>query len=259
MRSVLSILGTFAILATACTAVVAGKVGGKDDYKKTDSTSTTSGNLDKCSLLTDRYNAEKESNECSECIATECKEDVEYACNREGSKKPWFENLADCAQNPYVSYGPQGSSFYDCNHYKDAGPPFTGSQEDDAAKRRNSEICVNKKCMTGETPPCRLCPVWVKKPGTDDRAALGSLPCGQCIEQNCKKEIVECCETAVISYHVTACAYVDAPELKEKCNEILTLDGGKINNGNDSKGEFGEACQLKIKACFEENCASACQ
>ena len=179
-RLVLSaiILATF---GTACTAIVLGKIGDKADYTPGagGSSSSSGGTPDKCSLLTyaHRTNEVYDANPCSTCIETECKTEVDYACNG-GKEKDWFSSLANCARSPWGDYQDPsaGASFYGCKSYEKELEPIPSG--DDAERKRASEICVHDKCLQGTLPACKLCEVSIAKTGTSDRALLRDDKCG---------------------------------------------------------------------------------
>jgi hypothetical protein len=240
-----------ASLGTACTAIVAGKWGDTGEYRKIDSTSTTSGTLDECSLLT----TETQKNECSDCIETKCKSDVEFACQRDGKQKmSWFSNLSSCAQNPYLGF--EGSYSYRCDDFQSPGDPIPG--DDEAARRRNAELCVKNKCLVGATPPCALCPVKVKKPNVQEEAKLAESDCGQCLEENCKGEIVQCCGTNVVRENVAKCSYTKETTYRAKCNELAGEFDPKDAGSSTYETAEGKACQTTVRACFKQHCEARC-
>jgi hypothetical protein len=242
---------TLALFATACTAIVAGKLGDTGDYKRSDSTSTTSGTLDECSLLM----VESQKNECSDCIETKCKSDVEYACQRDGKqKKEWFSSLASCAQGPYLGF--ESGYSYRCDDFESPGEPISG--DDDAARRRNAELCVKNKCLVGATPPCALCPVKVQKTGIQEFAKLGESDCGKCLEENCKGEIVQCCGTNVVSEYVAKCSYTRDATNRAKCNELAGDFDPKDAGSATYETAEGKACQTTVRACFKQHCQERC-
>src|SRR5262249_39090180 len=85
MRGLASAAG-FALLATACTAIVAGELKKYDDYKVSDTftpgSSSSGGKSDPCALTDPDA-----GNECSACIATSCVADIAYACQADGGHK----------------------------------------------------------------------------------------------------------------------------------------------------------------------------
>lgn len=249
------VLGAF---ASACTAIVLGKIGDTADYQ--DNGASSSGGTavsDECSLLAVSYGSDRDANACSECITTSCKEHVEYACNRgnesEG-KKPWFADLSDCAKNPWIDYGPPGSgaSFYDCKVYDNPDTKPIAS-EDEAAKKRAAEICVRDSCLTGELPACKLCEVHTKKPGVDERALLRDDPCGKCLSESCLPDLVRCCSSDAVRDFVEPCAYTVEPDNLVKCRHLGAADAGANTTYYDSTDR---ACLTSISACFKANCAA---
>jgi hypothetical protein len=261
-RLILSTI-VLASFGSACTLLVMGKIGDTGDYPLGAGPSGTSGSsgatTDECSLTAGSrtYDTDRDANACSECIATECKTHVEYACNRgeNNQKKPWFESLSNCAKNPWENYIPPGSgaSFYACTSYAQKQPAIAG--EDEAAKKRASEICVHDKCLQGDLPACKLCEVHTEKTGTSERALLRDDPCGKCLVEGCPEVIIACCGTEPMGDFVEHCAYTNDPPKKALCKELgssVPDSGDKYRNYNDA----GDECLSALSACFKANCAS---
>lgn len=256
-RLVATIIG-LASFATACSAIVAAQLGDTGDFSR-DGSARSPGSedeLDECSLQrgTSVY-ITYDANPCSECIATECAAEVEYACNRGGREKDWFDDLKRCAQNPWDGFSPPGSnaSFYGCGPFEKELPPIS-SNGDDAERKRAAEICVHDKCLQGDLPACRRCEVSTRKTGVDDRALLRDDPCGSCLVEHCEKHLVRCCDTEPMQDFVEQCAFTPDPWNKTVCNELGAEipDAGRYRSRYDDAG--GE-CLSALSECFKEHCA----
>jgi hypothetical protein len=245
MRALAS-LGVFALLASACTAIVAGELNKYDGYRVSDSLSPH-GNDDPCALTDPDA-----SNACSTCIAQSCAADIAYACPADGgTPKPWFSGLQKCAQNPYQGYD-DGYLRYSCRPYEDPdAQPFTGN--DDNAKERAAMLCVRNNCLDSGTPPCHQCVVGIQKTGTAGGfALLDDTKCGQCIRRECGDLLVKCCESN-LPEGLTSCAYTDDPELKQQCHDAVYHDAGGPDARPNSVGtdlctwEFAQTCLPKCQ------------
>jgi hypothetical protein len=241
-------------LASACTAIVLGKLGDTGELP-IDPNATGGGapsSFDECALLGEPDAA----NECATCIAENCEADVSYACSRgEAGTKSWWSALQGCARNPYKSYGPPGLTSYACASYdKPDATPITGV-DDEQAKQRRAELCVRDRCLKTATPACKLCPVRVDLPTVNEERLLESDPCGACIKTNCAAELVRCCTTSVLQYHVQFCGYTNDDGYKGKCHQLAEPAASPLQaNSLDS------VCDYDVRKCYVANCAStACK
>lgn len=272
--------------AMACTAIVLGQVGDKSDYPVGDptvsssSSSGTSGTsssgtsssssgpqkVDPCSLRApDRNydNVEYPPNVCSDCIARECSDDVSYAC-QEDKEKGWFSTIRGCAQSPWVRYPTpesSGSTYWGCGHYDDDTIEEIGGQTDQA-RQAKSEICIRDKCLRNANRDCRLCDVYVKADGDNDEILLlRKDPCGQCFDQ-CKRDVIDCCDRQIVSIFLTKCANTLVPKHKQECQRFNDIvDGGEPQemdpqNVNSLNREEEVTCAAKLGACWRKNCAN---
>jgi hypothetical protein len=241
MRSVAS-AAAFALLGTACTAIVAAELKKYDDFTVSDPVPP-----DPCALTDPDA-----GNECSACIAKNCEANIAYACPSDGEKaKPWFKSMQDCAQNPYEGYTGNSYEGYACRIYDvpDAQPI---ESDDDNAKERDALLCVRNNCLSSPTPPCHQCIVGVRKPGTaGGTAMLEDTSCGQCIRDKCGDVLVKCCG-GYLPEGIEYCAYTSDKEYATKCHDAFARDAG----GPDAKPNGG------IKQCdweFAQSCPPQCE
>jgi len=251
---------TVASLASACTAIVIGKVGETNDYRTVAIGGSNSG-LDECSLQRGDYSGtDVDANACSTCIESSCKTDVEYACNRgQSSKKPWFSKLKECARTPWIGgYAPEGyaNNSYQCGEYRDAEAPIS-DKGSDTEREVTAHNCVTNKCLSGDLPACKQCEVTIQKSSTtnDPRARLQDDTCGACLFQNCQPTMVKCCGTDPMDDFVRKCAFTANATNKAACLELgkAQPDAGKDNGYPD--GGTSAVCLGELSACFKANCA----
>jgi hypothetical protein len=248
-----------AVFATACSAIVAGQLGDTGDFKKEGASSsgtsgTSGGQSSECSLLKNSSGIEipDASNTCSECIATQCAAHVEYACQAGGDSKPWFDTMSGCAQKPWDGWGPSGSSFWGCGiKYRDAGPPIPSN--DDNQKMRESERCINERCMQGTRPQCKLC-----EPSIADnlggRKFLRVDPCGKCIATQCEDIVVRCCSTQAVAEFVTECAFTTDDAHKAECQKRRGFTDGGLPPHSSRYDTEDEQCLADLMRCFNDQC-----
>lgn len=253
---------TVASLGSACTAIVIGKVGETNDYRIGASGGSSSG-LDDCSLQRGDFSGtDVDANACSTCIETSCKTDVEYACNRgQSPKKPWFSNIKDCAQRPWVDgFAPENlssnSRSYQCAEYRDAKAPIS-DKGSDTEREVAAHNCVTNNCLSGDLPACKQCEVTIEKSSStnEPRARLEDDTCGACLVQNCKPAMVKCCGSEPMNDFVRKCAFTPDPTNKAVCLELgkAQPDAGKDNRYLD--GGTSAVCLGELAACFKANCA----
>jgi hypothetical protein len=238
----------FALLGTACTAIVAGQLKKYDDFKVSDSLNPNGDNTDPCALT-----APDAANECSRCIAQNCAGNINYACPADGGPpKPWFAAMQDCAEHPYEGYSGNNYMPYDCRKYDIDAQPFTSN--DDPAMERAALLCVRDHCLNSETPPCHQCVVGIEKPGSaGGYAKLEDTACGRCIRENCGALLVKCCDSN-LPEGIENCAYTDDPDLKKKCHDAVYRDAGGPDAAPDFFGTgycewaFAQSCLLKCQS-----------
>lgn len=261
-----------ASFATACTAIIAGQVGDRAD-RQVDAGPLTNQDLDDCSLLKGLYGPTP-ANRCSQCIETNCKPDITYACNGGSyNKKKWFSDMQDCAQSPWAyGFEPQeagASSSWGCRQYQKtvAAPPDNGS---DTEREEQSHNCITNNCMQGGQPDCQLCDVHIKKSANDPvEAQLADDPCGKCVYNNCQDAIIQCCNVSDgLMGLVKRCAYTKEDDNRAACAELRhnELDGGRPDAGAygsviNSSDQAQVACFHALTDCFKKQCADepACQ
>ena len=246
---------SLASLASACTAIVLGKVGDTSDYT-TVPTIGAKPKADECSLLTGS-NGEVDANVCSECIATSCKPEVDYACNRGQQEKKWFDQMRSCAQGPFINPG-QGFDDNDCKSYTDAEAPISDNGSD-TQKEIEAHNCITNKCLQGATPPCKQCEVSITKSQAESvKVRLQDDPCGSCLATNCQAELVQCCTALPMQSFVQKCAFTPNAENKAACLELgspVPDAGAAIERDNYRDGSVNVTCRDLISACFKTNCA----
>jgi hypothetical protein len=253
----------FACLGTACTAIVLGKLSASDDYKPVKTGSSSGSAIDECSILKDRLqNTEHDANPCSTCIQDNCPADLTYACNSgKHDPKSWFDVMKECAQNPWDGFSPPGESTNfgrsSCTQYEKTKevPPDDGGDTQREAEAHN---CINSKCLLGTLPACKQCEVHIKKSDVDDtEALLRDDPCGGCIAENCKEELVACCSTSPgpMSDFVKHCAFTPVAANKTLCLELGKAVPDAGINFDEDYGDAGHDCLSRLSACFKANCA----
>lgn len=239
----------FAAIVSACSAFVSGALSDSDENQKNlaaDASAQKANNEASACALVDA-NA---PNTCDECINTNCSEHVAFACTGEdGGDKPWFSSMQRCATNP--DYGDQIG--WGCGTYDNDSGVISG--EDDSARKRQAELCVRDRCLTGATPACRQCDVTTTKAGSSEEAHLADDPCGACIATKCAAALVRCCRTQVVNEIVASCAHTADEAKKATCNTLGSPDGGSIARSSTEDQE----CFADLGQCFVDNCASKCQ
>ncbi|HSO35545.1 MAG TPA: hypothetical protein VLT33_23615 [Labilithrix sp.] len=254
------ILGTIVIasLATACTAIVLGKVSETSDYRTVPVGSSTSA-LDDCSLLRGDYSgSDVDANACSTCIETSCKTDVEFACNRGSStKKVWFDKLKKCAQRPWIDgYEPpdETSGFYECAEFRDAEAPIIDDASD-TQKEIEAHNCVTNNCLSGALPACKQCEVSIKKSSAEPTPALlKDDGCGKCLVEKCQDKLVKCCGTDPMNDFVKKCAFTNDPANMATCLE-LGKEAPDSGDNDYADASVNATCLGEIAQCFKANCA----
>lgn len=250
---------SLASLASACTAIVLGKVGETSDYKTVPSIGAPT-KADECSLLTARTGNELDANVCSDCIQTKCKPEVDFACNAGKTEKPWFSQMKSCAQGPFVTPG-QGFDDNDCKTYTDAEAPIS-DKGSDTQKEIEAHNCITNNCLQGTTPFCRQCEVSVRKSEAEAvQARLQDDPCGSCLATKCQVELVQCCATLPLQNFVQKCAFTANAQNKAACLELgkTIPDAGEDINRNDYRdGSVNVSCRDLISSCFKAKCQAQC-
>ena len=244
-------------LATACTAIVLGKVSDSEDYKVVPTGSSSSGStLDECSLLKSvGSSGDHDANACSTCIEANCKADIDYACNKERKpiQKDWFGEMQSCAQKPWNGYAPPPeSNSWSCKLYATPKPPISDNGSD-SQREPEAHNCINTKCMQGALPDCKRCEVHIKKTSSQDDVLLRDDPCGKCLVETCPALLVECCDTAPMDDFVQYCAFTKDTANKDKCLALGTTpaDAGTVKSYDDA----GTQCFKKLAACFNAGCS----
>lgn len=240
----LALLGTFllASVATACTAIVAGKLSDTSDYK----TSATPTQPSACDLV------EGDANTCSTCIQTNCANEVAYACNNGIQEKKWFSTMQECAKNP------QYFDKYDwgCSTYADAeavaADPGSDTQQEAVAHN-----CITSNCLQGATPDCKRCDVGIQKSSNETTTAnLADDACGSCIVANCYSQLLSCCDVqGPINDFIQYCAYTALSTNKTKC-QALANDGDAAAPTFMAYEDAGIQCFDLLSQCFRDNCAA---
>lgn len=265
------------ISGVACTAIVLGKLDRIADYGLDDggiqvSSSSSSGessgkivNNDKCSLLYGGYENAPPAydNDCARCIKNSCGEELEYACKPD-AKKAYFEAIRTCAQNPWNGNAEPdagaGGGAWGCQPYVDAGPT-AGSANPDLKHEYDARDCIREGCLQGPQPSCRQCVIGFQLPGSGQKpfGYLKDDPCGGCLEQNCKDELVACCPSDVIDKYVRYCSFTDQSEYRTTCAKLgdstFVGDGGDdFEVSNDLYNKFDRQCAARIHKCMVANC-----
>lgn len=282
-RLVTAFMMMLACSGVACTAIVLGKLDTISDYGLDDGgprsssssssgTSGASGNTgaDRCSLLAGNSLGAKPAfdNECARCIDRECGDEVTYACGADGGKsKGWFDDMKMCAQNPWVKYpepdsGDQGGGDWGCAPYIDAGPANTEPVENDATHEAAAQLCITN-CMQGKQPSCYLCEISMPRPGSAENgiAYLKDDPCGECLDQNCKDDLIACCSSRVIGLYLQFCSYTFDESYRAKC--AMVGDDSQIGDGGSDdlklpgiNSPFDRQCAVRLNACFTSKCGT---
>ena len=252
-------------LASACTAIVAGKLSDTSDYGTASGTSSSSGSSsgdpDPCSLLYDNNSGDRDANACSDCITTSCKDPVAYFC-QDGRPTSYLSNtLASCAQSPWNGRSPPGSgaSFYACTKFATT-TEVPNDPTSEGAHEAVANNCINANCMQGGAPPCRLCEVSIQKPGSgSDYALMKNDACGSCVAQACAAELSSCCDTQPMNDYVQYCAYTALSKNKTACLALANADPEDAGP-NNSYGyqQEDKTCLSSLKTCFA-SCFSKCQ
>lgn len=264
------------VSSTACTLIVLGSMGDKQDYPVgASSTSSSSGDsggasgsgsssssgktTDPCSLLqADNYGAENPPNECSDCIRDRCADEVQVACN-EGKKEAWFQALSSCAQNPWVDFAKPGSgaSFWECGRYDNDAGSIAGDSPQ--ARQRQSEMCVRDQCLKANGAPCRLCEVNEKGTGTDEtRYLLREDRCGKLFVEHCGQTIIDCCRFQPMDAYVAHCSNTADPDELTTCKGILKAKNDFEGFKDDHPGGWSAAdftCAQELAECFAAHSA----
>jgi hypothetical protein len=206
----LMILVTAALaMLVACNFIVAGAL---DDFKPVDAQTFCS-----FELPTGAYA------ECGNCIQKECGAELSKSCNvtKATDRKAWFSNLKACAQTPDRAAG--SSPCTQIETAADVAPSATG----DEADRLRAFNCVRDKCLQPATvrAACRTCEL---KTGTPP-VKLSSTTCGQCLERECKDEIVQYCGS----------------------RQTTGNDGGVTTVGTDTFLDCISVANPKVNACVD--------
>lgn len=249
------LLGTIALASfgTACTAIVIGKVSDTSDYETVPVGGSTKSTLDQCSLRKGSF-GEADANPCSDCIETNCKPAVDFACNGGTQEKPWFDQMKSCAQDPFVTPG-QGFDNNDCKRYADAKAPIADNGSD-TQREIEAHNCITSSCLQSATPACKQCEVSIVKSQAESTPVrLQDDACGRCLVANCQAQIVQCCTTLPIKSFVEKCAFTAKPENKAACLELgnAVPDGGE-GESNYRDGSANLTCRDLIAQCFQANC-----
>ena len=281
-RLTLAVAITALTSLSACTLITLSRLSGTDlpvdagpTIDPNTGLPTTNGADDAgvCSLLVQNPNSADPEvnppNTCATCIATNCSDDVEIACNK-GTYKGWFTSLQGCADGPYLKYAPPEAGLagdeYECTSYQTPGPAFTGDLDSDPARQRASEICVSEKCLQGLTPPCAQCPVWVAKdetnnPGNHTIQFLADDTCGACFSA-CQDVLVRCCKSLPVSDFVQYCAYTANSDYKPRCAALAdpnVFDASfPLRSTETSYQDVDNTCLNDLVGCFKANCKSRC-
>lgn len=259
-RRLLVITISLASLASACTAIVLGKVGETSDYK-TIPTGGSASAADPCSLLTSsRSGSELDANVCSDCIQTNCKPDIDYACNGGKQEKKWFSEMQSCAQDPFISPG-QGFNDTDCKRYTDAEAPIQDNGSD-TQREIEAHNCITNSCLQGATPPCQQCEVSITKSQAEPvKVRLQDDSCGSCLAANRQVELVKCCSTLPLKTFVEKCAFTANSENMAACLELgNTVPDAGDDNDQYKDGSVQLTCRDLIADCFKaNNCQAQCR
>jgi hypothetical protein len=224
---------------TACTLYVLRNLSDTDNLGV-----DAAGPPDPCTLV-----PTSEANACSTCITNQCHDDVQIACTgADGGKEEWWDELAACAEGPYLGYGPPSGRPYSCGEFDPDGGPSPGN--DDVAKKRQLELCVRDKCIRPSNPPCKQCPVDVDLPDNVQGTAPldGNDPCGKCLAAKCNDALVTCCSYYLVDEALKYCGYTSSDEYKAKCAAL----GGDAEASNAS-----QPCEQKLRACYAQ-CKGTC-
>jgi hypothetical protein len=249
---ILVTLAAFSSLAIGCTAYVLGSLKDVGDGPDGGASSSSSGGVQKegfCDLT-----KPDASNACSRCITTNCKADLDYACQPPDAAKRWFSSIKDCAESPARGGGPGTTLAWGCDReYNDFdAQPFTGT--DDNAKQRASELCIRDNCVKPKGVPgdCKLCVTGARPATGGGEYPLDHSDCGKCLVDKCAVPISDCCTRSIIQYTVAACGYIDDPDLKTKCQSIATLDAGDFSSSDE------KTCATQLKTCYAQCRTQGC-
>lgn len=185
---------------------------------------------------------------CGDCIQKNCAEELAYSCDKNsGEEKTWFDDLQQCARQPYQREGVWGCS--KMADLSDAAAKADPASTDDL-KKNNAFVCVRDKCLKGLSPSeCRQCRIVYTTSDTRESFRLdqSAHACAKCLIEKCNDVITENCGAADT---LKNCAYLENPTNVAPCKAAVAYDGG---TPKEDASSF-----VKVRACANQ-CEQECK
>lgn len=192
-------------------------------------------------------------NECSECITTECKNEISGGCDPgTNDRQQWFTEIASCARQ-YQTSATNADISWGCRRFlelSDAAVVVSNPTGADQLKN-NAFICVRDKCLNGENVgKCRQCVIAYKEvDGEEHRIGDGREACASCIADNCNDVITRNCSITTV---LRPCAYIGNADNKAACAAFIASDAGT------PKADAAPSMTQEVHSCIQQ-CVDVCK